>query len=589
MKESSKKYSFALVTTVIIAVVFLLVYLKKTVYDIPLMDYWLGLSDYIATVFSKGFDISTVLTIPHRIHWNPFFSLCQYFFVKYLKCSNEAYIYSGVFFIVLSILLVLKHYRESYERTGVVEFFIGAVLFVMPIINLNQWEILTLFCNFAFMFRIFFFLLFFYLFDKSLHSQNDSWIKNIGLGLMITLVMVFAGQAYIFGVFVGTCAVILFDCISIKKVQRKHVINLVIQTIGVLFYYLTLEKDSLGFAESTGVSLFGKIGIYIRGVLIMISAPIIHIDLSNQNMSYNYVVGILVLIAVIFAIIVYIKKQWYKRTYFPIFCLIYAFVSILVIIHGRAFKYGLESVVASRYVVETTLGYLGLLEILWIFILEKGSIRLFRYLVILFFAAFIIAFGLSNSAEMVRGPYRKLYGDTMKERAIHIESTSDEDLAIFQAPAGQVRSGVAAMKKNHLCIWRNKDYVDIFFSKAKYNADKYVLSGISYPEEAYSWTDGTTVELECSLIGHTDKVHTMIDLVNVYNGKQNVTIEVNSKVVYEGSVTGGETIEFDFPNDRDKITMIIHLPDAADPSSGTTPDVRRLGLAISRITVLVDE
>lgn len=424
------------------------------------------------------------------------------------------------------------------------------------------------------------------MFDKLLQTNRDSSISCIFLGVMITIIMVFAGQAYLFGVYFSTIAIASFDAIIKKKYYKKHIIIVALQTLGIIFYCLTLDKNNLlSGSMPVNLSFVEKIGRFVCGIPIMLSSPIIHISFSEKTLLANYLIGILIFLLSIIYLIVFVKNKFYIKSYFPVLCVLYAFSNVAVIIVGRGFSFGLLSLASSRYVVETTLGYLGLIIISMMIISEEKK-AIFKVISGLFIVGFILLFIICNRKEFSIGPYRKAYGESMKNIAVYLNDSSDEQLNIFQAPPKDVREGIETMKKYQLSIWSDNEYIEIFFGKEKNNTNQYIISGISNPEDGYSWTDSEEVVLEYSLSKTPVIVHTIIDLQDIYNNNQRVIIEVNSDVVYDNIICNENSIEFDYCLTQEKAKMKIYLPDAQKKDLEET---RKLGLAISKIKIFADE
>lgn len=164
-----------------------------------------------------------------------------------------------------------------------------------------------------------------------------------------------------------------------------------------------------------------------------------------------------------------------------------------------------------------------------------------------------------------------------------MESTDNRDLGL----------GLASMKLSEADIDAKKlpeDGIIWFYSDA-YNADQYVLSGISDYEESASWTDGTkmTVLFSTSEFGSTDdKLHGTIDLANIFNNEQFVTVTANGEVCFAQTVTSEmKQIEFDFTNPEDgNIELTLKVPNAISPLDlGMSEDSRNLALMIRNIIV----
>lgn len=109
----------------------------------------------------------------------------------------------------------------------------------------------------------------------------------------------------------------------------------------------------------------------------------------------------------------------------------------------------------------------------------------------------------------------------------------------------------------------------IRFGAKEYNANRYVINGISPPEEAGAWTAGGRLSAYLSLKGGvaTDQIHISMDLESVMNGQQEITVEVNGEVVFADRVSEGQdAVSFDVTRPEDgNILMEVRMPDAARP------------------------
>ncbi len=130
----------------------------------------------------------------------------------------------------------------------------------------------------------------------------------------------------------------------------------------------------------------------------------------------------------------------------------------------------------------------------------------------------------------------------------------------------------------------------IRFNAREYNANSYIISGISSPEEAGAWTVGDKLMAYWALDGNgaADKVHVSIDLEDVINEQQEISIEVNGEEVFAGTVSAGEeAVKFDIPRPVDeRILMTIHIPNAVSALElGISDFSGRVGLMIKDIKI----
>ncbi len=144
-----------------------------------------------------------------------------------------------------------------------------------------------------------------------------------------------------------------------------------------------------------------------------------------------------------------------------------------------------------------------------------------------------------------------------------------------------------------VCQYAAGDIIDtVYFSSAQYNADRYVVRGLSGREEEWSWTDGGELVLTVPL-GAADApfIGIRIDVGSVFCQPQTVKALINGEPVYEDAVENGEDIEFAFQNPgTDTVELCLLLPDSIAPSRlGASEDDRDLALALVTMEVMEAE
>lgn len=129
----------------------------------------------------------------------------------------------------------------------------------------------------------------------------------------------------------------------------------------------------------------------------------------------------------------------------------------------------------------------------------------------------------------------------------------------------------------------------IQFNIEDYNANSYVISGISVPEKEGAWTVGNRLMAYMALNEHmtTKRIHVSLDLEDVANGQQKILVEVNGTETYVGTVSKGE-ISFDIPRpENGKIFMVVNMPDVDQTlKAGILDNVGSFGLMIKRIRIV---
>lgn len=130
----------------------------------------------------------------------------------------------------------------------------------------------------------------------------------------------------------------------------------------------------------------------------------------------------------------------------------------------------------------------------------------------------------------------------------------------------------------------------IHFDAMGYNANRYIINGISSPEETGAWTVGNRLSACLALESGAmaERIHITMDLADVMNERQDITVEVNGEEVFAGNVREGEdVVSFDVPCPEDgKIFMDLYIPGAVYPmESDTDENVAGGGLMIKSIKI----
>lgn len=435
---------------------FMFYYLNSAVGRLPVMDYWKEGGRNLDKIMTNKWGVSDIFPIPHALHWNPLYNLADPIFVKLFKCDNLAYVYAGALCWCLTVALVIYLYQRYWKTNYVVVNVIGCIACVFPLVNLNQWEIFTLYCNFIFMVRVFVYLLSFYLLDRYFHKVkadiSNKDIVFIGVSGIICILCI--SQAYFPGYVIAVIVMLGVDYIQHRKNIKKYIAICALYGSGVLLYLVTLSRStSMGGDMHRGI--IQLVGHYLKGMLIMLGATFVSATQQGEHFQECYIIGGVVLVLTVVACILYFKKKLYCITYIPMMCIIYEYISIFVIVLGRADSFGMQSLGASRYVVETTVGLLGLAQIYWMVLIQAHTMIINRIVSVIILGTMIYGIYTANLEELAIAPYRKEYNQAMVNMALDIDNVSDEDLAIFQAPAEQVRDCVKVMKKYHLSLWQD--------------------------------------------------------------------------------------------------------------------------------------
>ena len=129
----------------------------------------------------------------------------------------------------------------------------------------------------------------------------------------------------------------------------------------------------------------------------------------------------------------------------------------------------------------------------------------------------------------------------------------------------------------------------IWFCSAQRNAEDFVVSGLSYDEDTFAWTDGTALRMNVSLPDSPALADYRLSLSvqDTFTAPQRVRVESNGITIWTSSISTAGTYTFTIPNvTRGNIDLTFNFPDAVSPHSiGVSTDERVLSLALVYATI----
>ena len=141
----------------------------------------------------------------------------------------------------------------------------------------------------------------------------------------------------------------------------------------------------------------------------------------------------------------------------PAVCLLYALAISVMICWGRIGKFGPESMTASRYVVESSVGLIGIVWMTYALFGDtvKNWFAVCRTVVAPLVCLLMMLYVIK--AENVIAPYRKIYYENLADMMQNIEDYADDELGAFQANSpDDIRYCIDFFKENKLSIFKNE-------------------------------------------------------------------------------------------------------------------------------------
>jgi len=563
------KNSKIIILFVIGILFFQIYYLIVSSRNVPFMDYWRELNNFGEKIMTGKLSFQDIWH-PDNGQRNPLTRILFAINMRVFSYNTQIEIFMGIFFQLFSYLIIIYAFiKENNEKNKMVIFKLLNAAFLLPIFNLNQWEILTLEFSLSFMMRIFCYLLIFIWLNICLFDMPNKKKQLIIISVLVPIIICFLSQLY-FVAFIGTIGIVVLMhfCINYKKERFLFFKNYfylgMAAIIGTIIYSINVSSV-LTVKNSISISFVNL----IKGALLMFGASLCQYfaeypfyNISGYNMIY--ILGIIVAILYIFALLLYFKKKMYIKTYIPLFLILYCFLSIIIIYFGRATN-NIFYLMASRYTCETTLGLIGLLWIFAVDIINNQN----KTKILSIISLFIIVFGLIWGANYEKkiGSYRGANFENMKEIMLNIDNVSNEELNRFQANNYmQVRNGIKILKDYRLNIFHNYIEYSGFYDKGN--------------NENSQWISGN------SSITLVNKTANHFSLTGYYpeNWPENsITVTINNNESFTMDIIPGNsfTLKLDFENKFDEVQIKIKTEKSFIPKNeGWNNDIRELAVLI---------
>jgi len=578
--EIMKTYSVIIVGALIIFL-FHIHYLFLSTRNVPFMDYWRVLKDFGEKIMTNNLAL--------RDFWSPINGQRPGLMLFLLAINMRLFGYNtqieifggAIIKLFISIILIYTFIKENRDKQ--IQNFKIQILclsFLVAIFNLNQWEIITLEFSLSYMIRLFCFIFIFIYLSHCLLNMNNYKNHLYYISILLIPIICLISSA-LFAPFVGSiCTVVFINfCINYKKERLLYFKNYLVLFFSIVFG-ASIYLYNIGSLLVLGEKI--KIGTllinFIKGTLIMFGTSLVFIE---NNFKLLYTLGIIIALLYLLAIFLFFKKEMYKKTYIPLFLILYNFLYISIIYYGRGLHFNHLYLAASRYTTETTLGLIG---ILWIFlnvILEEINFKTIvkrNYLRISSISVSLIIIGLITTIyfESKIGPYRGKLFEICKNILLKIDYTSDDELSIFQDAYGSVRIGVDILKKYNLGIFRTNK----INPNPNINNDLIFYKGFYENKNKEVWINGNA---SIAIKNLSAKKFILYGYCPEMMPSNYITVSINNNESVSAEIIPGDSykIEVDFENTDGLIYINIKTEKTVIPKNeGWNEDVRELGAFI---------
>lgn len=450
--------------TIILAVLLQMAYLSISTRNVPFMDYWGHMTNYLDSAMQGG------LSWTHL--WNsateqrvPMMFISMAANAKLFGLNTRVEIFAGLLMMLANTLLIYKIYvRTTLDKVKNISF----ILFI-PIILLifsgNQWEITTTQFSFVIMLKLFMFTIIYYMIDRLLQNTQKNKNRTAEIILFIFITVCSVATAF-FPAMMGAVGVAIILHIILKKSDRKYIKTYIVIFAGLIFsglFYMYGANALSGEGQDLSIlitSLFD--GNLIKGLLLMMGSAIAHTSIIEAfGLFFVYLAGVFVLSISIYAIYLFFKTKMNEKTYIPIMFMVYGFISMLLLFVGRYGLFGdITYLTSSRYTCDTIVAIIG---VLWIYSysIKSSNFNFRKPLVIISIMPIIVISAVTfvnDLYESSYAPYRGAYFQGILDTVLmdDISLATDAQIAATQANSREIfENGVNLMKKYDLGVFRN--------------------------------------------------------------------------------------------------------------------------------------
>lgn len=455
MIKFKKILKHILVALIVANTIFLIYYLSVSTRNVLYMDYWRLARRIIPLACEGGMSFSKLWITDGGAQRNPLLLGLFYLNIKYLNLNASVPIYMGAITISIFLFLFYQIYiKKVYKIDDSYKQFVVFVPIILCSFCLNQWEIMETQFSFPFYIRILIYTLIIYLVDYAIKSENRYYM--IYASIMMPIATWMLSQLYFMAIVLAVLFVLLIICI-VDKNKRKTCIGytclwIITNGIGITVYFYDLETASAGgnlraFLESI---INGK--AFLSFFYLLNSSILQTKTMYWTNNILIISVGIVLSTLVCSCLVLYCKNKMYLVSYSPILFIGYGIFSIGSIMYGRMFEFDIANLASSRYVVDTTMLWIGCLSI-WGYSWSQSRSKIVLHIIIFISFCYIIC----DYDVFMQREYKAAYKEGIVSMCLQIEDYADEDLGVMLADSPDtVRDICSLMEQYNLNVFYYK-------------------------------------------------------------------------------------------------------------------------------------
>lgn len=466
LQKEKKIYTRLAIALSLLAVVYTVDILVGKM-SVPIMDYWRWIAVYGQKVLDGTATFGDWFHSDAGQHIHPLSMMITFFMLKLFRFDVVPLVVAGMLlrlFVAggLTAIFVLHFRKEGTHRP--VMFSLCAVTVALSVLNFSQWEAALEPFSLAFMLRITLFYISFFLADRFVGGMDARSIpKNLLYGALLGVysgfLTVFVSSAYFVGHLVAMGLAILWGLWCKRTSLLSHLAPVflwgIFALMGAIVYYIIFSARA---DAAVSPSAFRRILPILQGIVCFWGSMLVHQTVSDfTGLAIVTAVGILLLVFALWVTFYYIRLHKDGKNLFPLMCVLYAFLTGIVIAVGRVGDYGVATMTSSRYVVESSVGLVGLAFMTYDVLARAELSRRLGRLLCISLTVSLLWLSASAVIELATMPSRRAYSNRLREKMQTIETLDDSALAEFQANSpDDVRYCVAFFKKNGLSIFKDR-------------------------------------------------------------------------------------------------------------------------------------
>ncbi len=427
-------------------------------------DGWRFIDIYLIPYYSGEFTFKTLFLDP--IHSQPIVAFLQIFNAEFFSLNMLYESYVGVFFILLTTILIIKKTNDSLSGlSSLCKFFLLSVILLILLsvgsIEKLTWSLVTL----GYI-PLYFLILSILFFEKAIKNDNEIKYKIWFFVLIVISYFIQKDTAILISASIIITLFILY-LFNFRK-YTFFIFSLIISFIFVSVFMSYLDAPTL---PSTGVNKFHSIllifknpKIFLDSVSVAFLSPIVSFEFivdnkiltSEQYVLFSYVPFILSMVILFY----FIKNKVYiKTTIVPLVLLIFALLFMLAIIIFRYPPIDHNSVYLVSSLRYITIYEVMIVSVIWMFGLLYVSLetdrikKIIKYFCLLIVTILVILNIYNTFMAWKKGYYINLSNKNVIQNLIEYEP--NKIYPPYVVTKGKIKEKhIDFLKENNLNVYK---------------------------------------------------------------------------------------------------------------------------------------